>query len=409
MKIQTTICVVLFVGFLAAVGVQTAFHPLREMHLHGVVKPVEEPVLSLKSWWDGRFQQQVQGREQTQGQSQIEGWIDRHVGFRPVWIKTDSQINFSLFREIPATDNPQQIYLGKDNWLYEEDDIDNYLHLDVLPPERFRKFAADVKILQDELQRRDITMLLLISPSKATHYPEYLPNWIVRQRDELHRQYPERQYNYEVLMPLLHEEGVNCVDATKRFRQQRVEQREAGQEYRLFTRGGTHWSHYGASLIVAEMLQRLKELTGNELAELRCRRVSVDNTTTGTDNDLGAVLNLWAPWVTEGPTPHPHILGKPGEWRPDVLWVGSSFSDTLTELMDKYRVCRRRDSLYAFLRRTVYPGGKIYPVDRAKFDWQEELLTREVVIIEIDEAELSGLAYGFVKGAVAFLRSEARP
>jgi len=402
MRIQTAVCVVLFVGFLAAVAVQTVFQPLPESFLYGVFEPIEEPLLSLDSWWDGRFQRQVQGTEQT------EGWIDRRVGFRSAWIKTDGQINFSLFREIPTTANPQQILLGKDNWLYEKDYIDNYLGLDAAPQGQLQQFAADLRSLQDELRRRGITMLLVISPSKATHYPEYLPDWIVHQGDALRRRDPDQKSNYEVLRPLLEQQGIHCVDAVERFREEREKQRRAGQEYRLFPRGGTHWSHYGASLIVAEMLKRLKGLTGKDLLQLRCEEVSVDCLTTGTDNDLGSVLNIWTPWVTKGPTPHPHLLGTPGTWSPDVLWVGDSFSDALTELMDKYRVYRRRDSLFLFLRKITYPEGKTSPVDKASFDWQQELLTRDVVIIEINEAQLSDRAYGFVQAALVFLRGQLK-
>jgi hypothetical protein len=400
MRIQTAVCVVLFVGFLVALAVQTAFHPLPGFFLYGVFKPVEKPMPSLESWWDGRFQKQVQGTEQ------VEGWIDRHAGFQSVWIKTDGQINFSLFREIPTTANPQQIFLGKDNWLYEKDYIDNYLGLDAAPQGQLQQFAADLRSLQDELRRRGITMLLVISPSKAAHYPEYLPDWIVHQRDMLRRHDTDRKSNYEVLRPALEQQEVNCVDAVQRFREERDKQRQARREYRLFTRGGTHWSHYGAGLVVAEMLKRLKELSGRDLLQLRCEAVSVDCRTTGTDNDLGDVLNLWTPWATKGPTPHPHLLGTPGTWSPDVLWVGDSFSDALTELMDKFRVYRRRDTLFLFLRKTTYPERKTYPVDKAKFDWQQELLTRDVVIIEINEAQLSDLAYGFVQGALEFFRGQ---
>ncbi len=400
-RIQYAVCVVVFVGLLAAVGVQTAFHPLPEPRLHGVVKSIDRPVLGFKAWWDGRFQRQVQGTEQT------EGWLDRHVGFRSVWIKTDNQISFSLFREIPVTVNPQKIYLGKDNWLYEEDYVDNYLGVDVAPRELFRRFAADLRALQDELGRRNVTMLLVISPSKATHYPEHLPDWIVRERDLLRRHDPDRASNYELLSPLLQQQGVHCVDAVARFHQEREQQEKAGQEYRLFPRGGTHWSYYGASLIATEILQRLRELTGKDLVQLGCQGVSVDCKTTGTDNDLGDMLNLWTPWVTKGPTPHPDLVAAAGDFRPDVLWVGDSFSNTLTELMDRYGVYRRRDLLFMFGQRITYPGGQTQPVDRAAFDWQQELLTRDVVIVEINEAQLYRRAYGFVSGALEFFRSQA--
>ena len=410
MRIQTALCVVLFVGFLAAIAVQTAFRlllpklALPEPHLHGVFKPIEAPRLSLKSWWDGQFQKQVQGTEQK------EGWIDRHVGFRSVWIKTDNQINFSLFREVPTTANPQQIILGKDNWLYEEDYVNNFLGLDVAPRKQLQQFAVDLKSLQDELKRRKIALVVVISPSKATYYPEYLPDWIVHQREILHQRDPDWKSNYHVLRPLLDQQGVHCLDAVERFREEKEKQQKARQEYRLFTRGGTHWSHYGASLIAADILEQLRELTGKDLMQLRCRRVSVDHQTTGTDNDLGDVLNIWTPWVTKGPTTHPDLVATPGKWKdPDVLWMGDSFSNTLTDLMDKHGVYGRRDTLFVFLRQITYPGGKTRLIEKANFDWEQELLTRDVVIIEINEAQLHKLAYGFVQGALVFFRNQPPP
>ncbi len=389
MRIQTAVCVVLFVGFLAAVAVQTAFRlllpklALPEPYLHGVFKPIEPPQLSPKSWWDGQFQKQVQGTEQK------EGWIDRHVGFRSAWIKTDNQINFSLFREVPTTANPQQIILGKDNWLYEEDYVKSFLGLDFAPQKFLQGFAADMKEFQDDLQKKNITFLLVISPSKAAHYPEYLPDWTWRQRDALRQHDPQRKSNYQRLMPLLERQGVHCVDAVELFRRQK----KAHPEYRLFARGGTHWTYYGAGLVVGQMLARLKELTGKDLRQVSCKAVTVDCSSTGTDNDLGDVLNLWTPWVTKGPTPHPHLLGTGGQWKPNVLWVGDSFSDTLTYVMDTFRVYRRRDTLFLLLQKKMFPEGITVPIDSEKFKYAQELPDRDIVIFELNEAQLAEGGY----------------
>lgn len=485
MRIQTAVCVLLFVGFLAAVEVQTALHLLRpelalpEPRLGGVVKPIPRPVFSLKSWWDGRFQEQVEGQGQTEKGEPREGWIDRHVGFRSVWIKTDNQINFSLFRELPTHAGPQPITLGKDNWLYEDDYVNSFIGFEVVPKRHLQQYASYLKELQDDLQKRNITMLLVVSPSKAAHYPEYLPDWTLRRyflftlgpelQNELGsgaispglrlefadrgiplsedawvwiaeagRQWlvtsqsdvytmtkaeegldvfcqhdPHQKLNYDVLMPLLDREGVNYVDAVKLFRQQK----KAHPEYRLFPRGGTHWTYYGAGLVAAKMLARLKEMTGKDIVQFTCESVTVDCHTTGTDNDLGDVLNIWTPWVTKGPTPHPRIVSTGGQWKPNVLWVGDSFSWTLTELMDTHRVYSRRDMLFAFGRKYSYPqdeskqpAGADQPIDaaafRAAFDWPRELAGRDILILETNEARLSELGYYFLEWALVYFRSQ---
>ncbi|MHC4178780.1 MAG: alginate O-acetyltransferase AlgX-related protein [Planctomycetota bacterium] len=389
MRIQTGICVVLFVSFLAAVGWQTAFHGLPEPHLEGMFLPVEEPKFSLASWWNGTFQKQVQGTEQQEGWEQKEGWIDRHVGFRSVWIKTDNQINFSLFRQVPTTPNPQQIILGKDNWLYESGYVDSFLGLERATDAALERFAADMKEHQDALERQNIAFLLVISPSKAAHYPEYLPGWLWRERETIRPHERDKRSDYERLMPLLEEQGIHCVDAVALFRREK----EARPDYRLFARGGNHWTYYGASLVVGQMLARLKELTGRDLRQVSCESVTVDCHTTGTDNDLGDVLNLWTPWVTKGPTPHPHLAATGGKWKPNVLCIGDSFSDTLTYVMDSLRVYRRRDTLFLMLMKKMYPEGIIVPIDSPESGWWAETQGRDIVIVEFNEAQLAEPSY----------------
>jgi hypothetical protein len=427
MKTHTAICVILFVSFLAAVAIQTALHLLPEPILHGVVVPVDKPVLTRESWFSGKFQQQVQGREKkqsaqkedTEKETGVEeeqkvqkgGWFDEHLGFRSVWVKTDNQVNYSLFREFPKYFNPQEIILGKDNWLFEQEYIDSLLGLYVATPEQLEQLAIDLKRLQEELEQQGVTMLVVISPNKAVHYPEYLPDWVWPQRDRLHRQGIGLESDYDILAPLLDREGVNWIDSPTRFRQEKARQEEAGIEYRLFPQGGTHWSHYGATIVAAEILEKLEELTGRDLMDLDLGKVDVDNQATGTDNDLGDVTNTWTPWKFRGPTPHVHIQRIPGSWRPDVLWAGNSYSMTLMDLMEEYKVYRRRDFLFYFRWRSSWPDPhqKQYRIDRESFDWSEQLLTHDIVIIGMNEAHIYELTNGFVDGAVRFFEGQSLP
>lgn len=407
MKNQLIACVLTYVGFLLVLGFQTVVPVIPEPGLYGVVTPAETPSLSVTSLWDGSFQKEVEGAEGTTG------WIDRHAGLRSVWIKTDNQINYSVFRTPSSANNPQEILLGKDNWLYErgvnDEYINNYLGLGLRSSEELHQLAVSLRRLQDELDRRGIVFLVVVSPSKHSLYPEYLPQWVHRQREVLDRKYPGRKSNYEVLRPMLDEQGVRWIDAVARFREEKRNQEEAGQEYRLFPRGGTHWSHYGASLIAETMLARLKELTGKDLMQLSGWKVSVDCHPVGTDNDLGDVLNLWTTSISKGPTPHAYVMGTPGRWKPDVLWVGTSFSFTLTDLMDLFQVYRRRETLFMFARRLTYPGHGDNLLKNVPFDWSKELLPRDIIILEMNEAPAREFDNGFAAAALEFLDSQPPP
>jgi alginate O-acetyltransferase complex protein AlgJ len=435
MKTQYMLCVVFFVVFLTTVTIQTALHSLPEPILHGVFNPAEKPVLTLQSWFSGRFQQQVQGAEKIEEDMSEElsermaarmaerekgimeeaqeaaCWFNERLGFRSFWIKTDNQVNFSVFHEIHRNTNSRSIVPGKDNWLYQGGVINNLLGFSTASTEQLEQFAVDLERLQEELQQRGVTMLVVVSPSKAVHYPEYLPDWVWPLRDKLRRQGIREKSDYEIFGPSLDREGVNWVDAPMRFRQERTQQQATGEEYRLFPQGGTHWSHYGASLVSAEILDRLEELTGKDLTNLIFKRVFVDRETTGTDNDLGDLMNTWTPWVFKGPTPHALIVRDPGPWRPTILWLGKSHSEMLIVALDPYEIYKQCDYLFYFRWRYIWPDPDHhrYRIDRDRFDWQKEFQSHDVVIIELNEAQLDGLAHGFVEGALNFFDNEAQP
>jgi hypothetical protein len=386
MKIHASICCVLFVGVLLATLVQTLFHALPEPALDGESIEVRITRPSPASWLSGRFQDEV------------EDWLPRHVGFRAVWVRTDNQIEFSLFREIRGVN----VVLGKDNWLYSGDHESLYQGWKSLSDEELAGKARDLKDLQDGLQRRGITFLFVLSPTKAAHYPEQLPDWVVR---ECH---PEEFSNHRSLVPLLDRYGVHYVDAVQRFHDEK-----SRRPYLLFPRGGMHWSHFGASLVLEEMLERLEQLTGKDLVNLKCLSVLVDDEPQGADNDLSKLLNTWTPRATVGPTPHPQLarFADGNEHHPRILWIGSSFSLTLLKLMefqDVYEDCK----FLAYYRRGFRNPGEPGPaIDDKHFSLQSELLSRDIVILEANENEVDRPDYpdyGFLEEALEILQ-EGRP
>jgi hypothetical protein len=379
-RIQAATCVVLFVGFLAAVQLQTVFHAVREPAVHGVVEKTGKPALGARSWLDGRLQQEV------------EHWYSTRVGFRAAWVRTDNQINFSLFREAEDA----KVLVGQGNWLYAGDRECFLKGCVPLSEEYLRHVVCDLKSLQDALEQRHIAFLLVITPIKEVHYGEHLPDWV------LHRHRPREFSNYSKLMPLVKRYGVHYVDGVERFREEKRR-----QSCPLFTPGGAHWTEYGASLVLEEIFKRLRELTGKNLANVECESVVVDENTTDWDNELGELINIWTPWVSVGPTPHLRLArratGK--EYLPNVLWVGTSFSLRLFEMADANRLYRRRDFLFYYGKRFSYPGEVSPPNATNEFERKTDLLSRDAVIVEAMEDLGDGIDYGFAGEALEFLRS----
>lgn len=369
---------VLFVVLLWLPVLQRASKLFPEPSLFGVEQKAKKPELSLRTWLSGGFQEAY------------DRYFTERVGLRGYLVRTYNQFNFSLFRELPKKEGTR-IVVGRDNWLYERDYLETYNEPCRKRPEKLERIVRGVKRLQDELGERGVAFLLVLAPSKVEVYPEYLPAGLLAPGRG------ERLSAYDRMRPLLEEAGVNLVDAVALFKTWKPV-----KPHPLFSRGGVHWNYYSAGLVVEEIVRRLEELTGRDLVNLSVRGVEVDYTAHGTDNDIGDLLNLWKSRSMIGPQVHPVFDRQAGRGahRLDLLFVGDSFVRTLAEIMDAEGVQERCDIFFYFKRRFAFPGDREEKLSRRRLDWTKEVLSRDAVIIEINEHWMPDIGFGFVEAAL---------
>jgi len=342
--------------------------------LTGVENTSTRPSHSLTAWWNGTLQ------------SEFDSWLNQRIGLRGLLVRTANQINYSLFRELPQRSGTQ-VLLGENGFLYEKVYIDSYNQEGKRPEEELRHVSMSTRRLQDRLAKDGIAFLLVIAPSKAEIYPENLPGTAdVEGR-------PGRRTNYENMIGILKEDGVNLVDAHDLFLQWK---KKPGTPL-LYTKGGTHWNQYGAARIIARMTEELKELIGKDIPTMQVVGAVTNRTIVGSDNDLAELLNLWSGRPLAGPQIHPVMETTPGTHLPDLLVVGDSFIFTLTNQMDGEGVYRKRDTYYYYNRHFFYPELPNLPLDKRQLDLLQELQGRDAVVIEVGEYWLPRIGFGFVK------------
>jgi len=395
-KLPALVTTVAFLTLLGGALVQTFWHVAPQGELRGVTAPLPPIKASLKNWQDGSLQ------------AQVEAWLERHVGFRPAAVRTENQINFSVFDEL-TRNRSKDIVLGQDDWLYERYYIDSYLGKDLAPLSFHQQFARDLRDLQDELSNRQIAFVLIISPSKAAVYPEHLPRGMAPDIPPL--------TNHQQLTPLLQRAQVNLIDAATKFRGDKA----AHPELLLFPQGGTHWDYYGATLVLKDLMFRLSGLTNKPSVRFKIGPVAVDRNLQITENDLGDLLNLWTPDAFVSPLPHAafELQSAPPESKLNLLWIGSSFSWTPLDLLTRTGGYEKCDFLY--YDRTLYhfpPPSTFRSAARMSFAEKTQLLARQAVILEVNESSLVATgtdiyAPRFVRDALEYLRSDeakaARP
>src|SRR5262249_55495764 len=96
--------------------------------------------------------------------------------------------------------------------------------------------------------------------------------------------------------------------------------------------------------------------------------------------------------------------------RPRLLFVGTSFVWTLTDLLHEKDACERLDVYYYFKSRIRYPCGRPTeppqprePLDALRLDLAEELRGYDAALLEIDEGFLDRPGSGFPEAALRAL------
>lgn len=354
---------------------------LPEPDLVGFEVPIDQPRFSASAWFSGAFQRQFEAR------------LVRRIGFRGLLVRIDNQIQFSLFNRPPQGRGTRMV-IGRDRWLYEQVYLDRYNTSARAAEEDNRDRLQKLARLQDQLRRRGKGFLVVMAPSKAEIYPEYLPpNQVVPGRSL-------RFSDYEKMAPLLDEYGIAWMDVPRHFRELRKQ-----SDILLFPKGGIHWNYYGAALVVTGIVDALERQTGRNFAQMRISGVQVNDQVFGTDNDLGDLLNILTWRWSQGPQVHPRLepVPDPMALKPRLLWVGDSFVYTLIHLMQANQLSSDMALFYYYKRRFDYPAGTHAPIDHAQLDLAAEIDRVDAVILEINEYWLPKIGFGFVEPALAAL------
>ena len=134
-----------------------------------------------------------------------------------------------------------------------------------MPPELVEAHVKEIAEIQDRLGQRGIAFVLLITPSKASIYPEFIPDIFCRSPKSTSR-------DYENFVPLLDQYKINYVDghvitlAAK-----------AREQVSVFTQGGTHWNFLGAYYTVERLLTMIEALTRQSIGKLSLQDLEIDH------------------------------------------------------------------------------------------------------------------------------------
>jgi hypothetical protein len=353
----------------------------------------KNPLLDLKritfsSWLDSTFQAKFNAN------------FNETFAFRKIFIRFNNQLYYTLFDK--SYMNDQGIIVGKQKQLFELFYIKDYIGQGTIMDTAQAQSLTDLLYeVQSGMKRRGVGFVVLITPGKASIYPEFIP-------DAFKRRSSYKLRNYERMLAMFRTQGINYVDG--RDITMRAKERN---DMPLFCRGSSHWNYLGAYFTTDALLDKLGSIKGIKLPHVEIETIKVDYKPQGGDRDLAALLHTFV-MPTDYITPHPvfkRISGR-NDSGERIAFIGGSFNGLVINILDQNMIFKTMDSYYYY--RT---GLKTYPKDIVrekefsveKIDWSRDIFAMDYVVLEINEAAFdSGHVQAFLNDAAKNLQNGPR-
>jgi len=357
--------------------------------LYGVTMKSDLPSVSLAGWLSGDLQKG------------LNTLVSENVAGRELLIRIFNQTLYSAFHKSYMM--LEMIIPGKHGDLFER----NYLAVygrfeEPIPNAEAEALVVMMKYLSERLRELGSCFVFVITPSKATIYPEDIPDRYLPKSESKER----RLTNYEVLVPLLQKYRVPYVDG----REITLEHKGAFPT-RAYPKTGTHWTRAVAFFTTAALLKTIERESGREMPQLSESVESIDHRpdsrpipanaeqrrtgkipieTDSVDDDLFRLLNL-----IQKPNQrylHASFQIPEGELRRvgTLTIVGGSYMSAILDSLNSANVFERMNH-YSYFRdsRHRFPDNILDPVDENAIPWEEDFWNTRAVVLEANEEAMA--------------------
>jgi hypothetical protein len=283
------------------------FLPMAQQHfrifkikpLNGYYAKEDKPdTLSFKSWFSESYQKKYTK------------YLEDTLGFREVLIRTNNQINYSLFKKTDATN----VVIGKHNCLYEEGYILDYTGAAFLGTKFWNELLRRTKLVQDTLKKINNTdLIIVLEAGKASFYPEYIPERYHAENRTLS--------NMEYIARQTKKMNINILNLNTWFCAMKDTSR-----YPLYATYGVHWSTFGMYKAADTLSRFIEHLRNIDMPEMIWKSYTVTDKLKDVDFDIEATLNLLCE-LPHMKMCYPEIAynTKPDKVKPKLLTIGDSY------------------------------------------------------------------------------------
>ncbi|MBK7965040.1 MAG: hypothetical protein IPK10_06955 [Bacteroidetes bacterium] len=171
---------------------------------------------------------------------------------------------------------------------------------------------SKIKEVQRLLSENGKILVVVLASGKGSFYPEYFP-------DE-YNAFKKGPTNYEGFSQLAKEAGINFIDFSTYFRNQK-----GNSSYSLYPKFGIHWSQYAMTLAADSLVRFIEVNRGIKMQHALWDEIELKSAR-DVDYDVGSSLNLLT--YLDGPLmgyPKIYFEQNNGEVKPSIVVIADSF------------------------------------------------------------------------------------
>lgn len=346
--------------------------------LKGYFIPKQYYSLTIETWFNGNYQQTT------------DDYAKEEFGFRNFLVRLHNQIGFWLFKKAYA----EKVIVGKQNYLYETGYIDALNGELFMGHEALNDTITKIKQLNSELEALGKKLLIVLAPSKARVYPEYIPdNYLLT---------PVKNTNYDFYKQALKSAQISHIDFNAIF-----QNKKKTSKYLLFPQLGVHWSRLEAIYAADTIFKHLSYIGNCNLPNIEILNIEEKDILEAPDDDMALSLNLLK-WPEFKKMAYPTIaVNQNKKDKKNCIVISDSFWWDIYSRALPNQIFQNNEFWYYLseIRSNSFLGKKIIH----EIDVKRHLLQTDFIVIVCTESNLSRLGFGFFQTALNALHIPISP
>lgn len=361
---------------------------IRNTTPHGVfpAKPYFE--YSLDHYFKGKWQRRVTERAK------------KNSGLWDPFLRISNELMYNFFSQMGLYQNAS-LFLGKDGYMIQNTHLSEFNRENNYSLDKVYMQLEKLKRVQDLQRKRGKSVILIITPTIASLYPELIPDNYIDPTSIT------RVSHYELI-----KEKIKSLDLLHVNAQELLNDKKNNYSFKLFAKTAAHWNDVGSCLALSEASKLLKSKNLPNLGNIDCDKFTLQDKPQPKDLDLLDLANMMFPENYYEATPYIDSQNPLADLKkaskPVVQLVGTSYLIAFYKHLKDWDLTNGIVQYFYFRSYRTEANRKFRTLDKSKLNWNE-ILNRDILIVNIGMSNLSGLGNGFIEAAEKHLSQGGIP